>query len=201
MNMYWNHNSAYYPWIKKKTAACRSILDVGCGDGSLVLYLNDGAKNLAGIDPDMRSIEKAQSANSESSVEFSCCSFEDYHPGIQFDAIIFVSSIHHMDMTKALQKAKSHLTPSGKLLVVGLAKPSTLADWIIEAARVIPSKLASAAHHMQSSEEMGIRTTYNYPQMNDVRSTVRQELPGARIRYALHYRYLLEWSASSGLWR
>ncbi|MBR2801520.1 MAG: hypothetical protein IKE21_02845 [Erysipelotrichaceae bacterium] len=44
--MYWNHNSAYYPWIKKKTADCHHILDVGCGDGSLMRYLDDGKKEV-----------------------------------------------------------------------------------------------------------------------------------------------------------
>lgn len=63
MNMYWNHNSAYNPWVKKKTMNCRSILDVGCGDGSLILYLNDGIKKIIGIDPDRRSIEKTRFAN------------------------------------------------------------------------------------------------------------------------------------------
>lgn len=24
--MYWNHNSAYYPWVKKNTADCRTVL-------------------------------------------------------------------------------------------------------------------------------------------------------------------------------
>lgn len=195
MNMYWNHNSAYYPWVKKKTMNCRSILDVGCGDGSLVLYLNDGIKKIIGIDPDRRSIEKTRFANIVSNVEFSCCCFVDYNPNIRFDAIVFVASIHHMDMTESLQKAKSLLSPSGKLLIVGIANPSTMADWIIEAARVIPSKVISTFHHIQSSEELGIKTDYSFPQMNDVRSIIRKELPGARIHYALHYRYLIEWSS------
>lgn len=69
-----------------------------------------------------------------------------------------------------------------------------MTDWIIEAARVIPSKMVSIAHHIESFEEKGIRTAYHYLHMNDVRSIVSQELPGARIHYALHYRYLLEWS-------
>jgi hypothetical protein len=48
--MYWNHNSAYYPWIQKKVASCRTVLDVGCGDGSLVLFLDDGTKRIVGIE-------------------------------------------------------------------------------------------------------------------------------------------------------
>ena len=47
---------------------------------------------------------------------------------------------------------------------------------------------------MRISEELGIRTEYRLPRMNDVRRIVRQELPGARIHYVLHYRYLLEWT-------
>lgn len=193
MNMYWNHNAAYYPWVQNKVASCRTILDVGCGDGSLALYLDDGTKRIVGIDADNHCIEKARSVENGDTVEFTCCSFEDFIQDKAFDAIVFVASIHHMDMTKALQKARSLLSPSGKILIVGLASPSATTDWILEAARVIPSNVISSFHHMQTSEELEIKTDYNLPPMKDVRSIVKQELPGARIHYALHYRYLLEW--------
>ncbi len=193
--MYWNHNSAYYPWVKKKTAGCHSVLDVGCGDGTLALFLDDGTKRIVGIDPDERCIEKARSAEDRGGVEFCRCSFPDFTHNEPFDAIVFAASIHHMDMTKALRKARSLLTPRGKLLIVGLAKPSSMIDWALEAARVLPSKMLSALHHMQSSEELGLPTAYDCPGMTAIRSIVKKELPGARIRYALHYRYLLEWSA------
>ena len=192
--MYWNHNSEYYAWVQKKTEKCRTILDVGCGDGSLVYFLNDGTKKLVGIDTEIHCIEKAAFASNSSNLHFCCCSFGDYAPNIRFDAIVFVASIHHMDMIETLQKAKTLLSPSGKLLIVGLASPSTITEWILEAARVIPSKVISSLHHMRTSEELGIKTAYNLPQMKDVRSIVKQELPGAKIREALHYRYLLEWT-------
>ncbi len=195
MKMYWNHNSAYYPWVQKKAASCRTVLDVGCGDGSLALFLDDGTKRIVGIDTDNYCIEKARSVENGDTVEFTCCSFEDFTQNKSFDAIIFVASIHHMDMTKALQKAKSLLTPCGKLLIVGLAKPSTTTDWALEVARVFPSKIVSAFHHMQSSEELNLPTSYDYPRMKEIRSIVKKELPGAKIHLALHYRYLLEWSS------
>ena len=193
MKMYWNHNSAYYPWVQKKTAGCRTILDVGCGNGCLALSLGDGTKRIVGIDTDKHCIEKALSLSNDGFVKFTCCSFEDFTEDETFDAIVFVASIHHMDMTKALQKARSLLSPSGKILIVGLASPSSMTDWVLEAVRVIPSKIISSFHHMQTSEELGIKTEYNLPRMKDVHSIVKRELPGARIRYALHYRYLLEW--------
>ncbi len=193
--MFWNHNSAYYPWIQKKTNSCKTILDVGCGDGSLALFLNDGTKRIVGIDIDSHSIEKAISNNRSNNVDFCCCSFEDYSTAMKFDAIVFVASIHHMNMTESLQKAKSILSPSGKLLIVGIAEPSTILDWILEVSRVIPSKLISAIHNMKTSEDLGIKTDYHFLKMNYIRSIIRQELPGASIKYALHYRYLLEWTA------
>lgn len=193
MKMYWNHNSAYYPWVQKKVASCRTILDVGCGDGTLALFLDDGTKRIVGIDADNHCIEKARSLGSDGSVEFTCCSFKDFTQDETFDAIVFVASIHHMDMTKALQKARYLLSPSGKILIVGLASPSSITDWILELARVVPSKVISSFHHIQTTEQLGIKTSYNLPLMKDVCSIVKQELPGSKIRCALHYRYLLEW--------
>ena len=191
--MYWNHNSAYYPWVKKKTADCRSVLDVGCGDGSLVFFLDDGSKRITGIDTDVHCIEKASSAKSGDKSEFLCCSFEEYTSDRPFDAVVFAASIHHMDMTEALQKAKALLSDSGTLLIIGLARPSTMAEWILEVFRVIPSIVLSYFHHMKTPEELNIPTSGDLPAMKDIRSIVKKELPGAQIHYALHYRYLLEW--------
>ena len=195
MNISWNHNSAYYPWVQKKTSSCRTVLDVGCGDGSLALFLDDGTKRIVGIDSAHHCIEKARSVENGGTVEFICCSFKDFTQNTSFDAVVFVASIHHMDMTKALQKAKSLMAPGGKLLIVGLAKPSTIIDWALEVARVLPSKILSAFHHMQASEELSLPTAYDYPTMKEIRRIVKIELPRAKIHYALYYRYLLEWSA------
>ncbi len=193
--MYWNHNSSYYPWVKKKIADRSSVLDVGCGDGSLVLFLNDGSKRITGIDTDLRCIEKAMSKKLGDNLDFLCCSFEEYDSDRPFDAIVFSASVHHMDMRKALRKAKALLSPSGTLLIIGLAKPSTITDWLLEVSRVIPSKVLSSFHHMRTSEQLDVPTSYDIPAMNDIRRIVKEELPGARIHYALHYRYLLEWPA------
>ena len=60
---YWNHNVAYYHWIKKETEGCVCILDVGCGDGSLLAYLDDGSRELYGIDTDKSAIDRAGTEN------------------------------------------------------------------------------------------------------------------------------------------
>lgn len=58
---YWNHNTAYYKWIKKQVVQCSQILDVGCGDGSLIGFLGDSNKPLIGIDAYEPCIKKAKS--------------------------------------------------------------------------------------------------------------------------------------------
>ena len=190
---YWNHNAAYYPWIRKHLSDCRSVLDVGCGDGSLALYLDDGTRKIVGIDPDGDCIARASRKAGGDKLEFIRCGFEAYPGGRLFDAVVFAASVHHMDMRQALIKAKTLLAPGGRLLIVGLARPSTAADYCLEAARVIPSRVVSALHRMQSSEALHIPTSYSFPRMAEIRGIVSSELPGARLRYGLHYRYLLAW--------
>lgn len=54
---YWNHNAAYYPWIARMTEHCTSVLDVGCGDGTLARYLGRDGRSVTGIDPSDAGIE------------------------------------------------------------------------------------------------------------------------------------------------
>ncbi len=190
---YWNHNTAYYGWIKKNTANCRDILDVGCGDGSLVRYLEDSRRSISGIDIDEGCIKRALGEYGTANTNYICGDFETYNFGKEFDAVIFVASIHHMDMAAALNKAKAILKPGGMILIVGLAKPSNPLDWLVEALRVVPCVVISKVRHMQSSEDGGIPVSYDFQGMNEVREIADSLLPSSKIKYGLYYRYLLNW--------
>ncbi len=192
---YWNHNTAYYAWIRKSIAGRRNILDIGCGDGSLAAYLDDGTRQITGIDPDAGMIRRASSENSSAHIQYNCSTFEAYQADVLYDAVIFSASLHHMDMARALAKAKGMLAPGGMIVIAGLARPSTPADHAVELLRVIPSGIISAARRMRAPEDMGIVTSYELPDMAAVRRTVNDLLPGAVIRYGLHYRYLVKWAA------
>lgn len=192
--LYWNHNTAYYKWIKRRTAACTSILDVGCGDGSLIAYLDDGCKKLTGIDIDVSCISRANARNRSENAQFFCCDFDSFVSRGFYDAIIFCASIHHMDMIVAAEKAKALLSPHGVLIIVGLATPSTAVDYVIEGLRILPCKIISALKHIQSSEDQKIPVLYNLPSLNEVREVMSKVLPGVVIKYGLFYRYLIEWT-------
>ncbi|MGT2907822.1 class I SAM-dependent methyltransferase [Streptococcus dentiloxodontae] len=197
---YWNHNTAYFSWIGQQLAnGEQKILDVGCGDGRLAMYLSAKERTIIGIDPDEACIQRACSQNKyENNLCFQTTTFEDFQAESEsFDAIIFVASLHHMDMTRAVQKVVSLLKPEGHLIIVGLAKPSAITDWLIEAVRIIPVKISNFLHHTTTTEALEVPVSYNFPRMNAVRQLLKTELQGATLRRGLYYRYLLSWQKSS----
>jgi len=193
-NTSWNHNYAYNRWVSKKVGKRNRILDVGCGDGPLATYLRTTDNEVLGIDISVSAIQKADKSNSYSNVSFLQTSFEDFQENNKkFDAIVFVASIHHMDMINAIDKAKKLLAKNGVLIIVGLAKPSNLSDRIVELARIIPSKIISVIKKNTTLEEMNIDVSYDFPTMKEVRQILNEKLYGYTLRYGLHYRYLLTW--------
>ncbi len=191
--LHWNHNLAYNKWIKKTIGDRRNILDVGCGNGYLSVYLRNDSNLTVGIDPSDSSIKNANEQNNYSNVKFIQTTFESFEPGRKFDAVIFVASIHHMNMGDAVDKAKALLNSNGILIIVGLAKPSNMLDWIIECTRIIPSRIISFIKTNRTSEELNIAVSYELPTMNKVRQICENKLQGYKMSYGLHYRYLLTW--------
>ena len=190
----WNHNYAYNHWVSEKIGKRNRFLDVGCGDGTLALYLRTSNNEILGIDISNSAIQKANKNNSYSNVSFLQTTFEDLQENNRnFDAIVFVASIHHMDMANAIDKAKRLLAKNGVLIIVGLAKPSSLFDWVVELARIIPSKIISVIKKNITSEELDLDVLYDFPAMKEVRQILNEKLCSYTLRYGLHYRYLLTW--------
>ncbi len=191
---YWNHNAAYYPWVRRHLEGKTRLLDVGCGSGALAEYLDEPGRSITGIDPAEKCVESAKQRAFRGSVRLESCGLEDLSaPAGSFDAVVFVASLHHMEAEAALRKAARLLNKGGVLLVVGLSRPSGPGDRLLEGLRVLPSWVLSRLHRAQSSEELGIPVSYALPPMGEVRSLVRRLLPGAKLRQGLYYRYLLKW--------
>ncbi len=193
---YRNHNTAYYPWIEKQIGSRCRILDVGCGDGSLVYWLSGaGEREICGLEPSDSCLASARKlCTGRKGIRWICGTFEETSfENEQFDVVIFSASLHHMEQETALRKAVTLLREGGILLVVGIAAPSWLWDYLMDALRVVPNLIVSKFLKMTNTEERGIPVSYEFPAMSNVRAVAKTVLPGCKIRYGLHYRYLLRY--------
>jgi 2-polyprenyl-3-methyl-5-hydroxy-6-metoxy-1,4-benzoquinol methylase len=192
---YWNHNTAYHPWLLDIAAQRNGdVLDVGCGDGLLAQRLAPVSRTVTAIDPDASAVlraEKRLSALPEVQVRESA--FDAFDPGSQrFDLITFVASLHHMNTRAALARASGMLNPGGTIAVVGLSANKTVRDWIWSAVCVPAARIGSWRH--AEVRDIGVAVADPRENLDEIRRVAGDVLPGAMIRRGLYYRYLLRWT-------
>ncbi|HEX2285794.1 MAG TPA: class I SAM-dependent methyltransferase [Mycobacterium sp.] len=195
---YWNHNTAYHPWLIDIAAQHRGhVLDVGCGDGLLAQRLAPVSKSVMAIDPDPAAIQRARDRlTAHAHVTVSHEAFDTYQAGQRrFDLITFVASLHHMDMRTSLQKARELLTPTGEIAVVGVAANKSVLDWVWAVMCVPAARIGSWLH--SETRDIGVVVADPQEGLDDIRRAVNDILPGASVRRALYYRYLLRWANGS----
>jgi SAM-dependent methyltransferase len=64
-----------------------------------------------------------------------------------YDLVTFVASIHHMDLTRALRRARNLLRPDGELVVIGLSANQSVGDYVIAALTLPAIRILSRLHH------------------------------------------------------
>ncbi len=193
---YWNHNAAYHGLILREAETGAAVLDVGCGDGLLCEKLAAKCSKVVGIEPDFHAFSASRERLSGvGNAEILNLTLDEFEGSDRFDLITFVASIHHTDMEESLIKAKSLLKKNGKIVVIGLAKPAGIGDYLLEAARVIPAKIGSILH----GEENGIGVPTKAPKITyrEVQKLARKILPSSKLRRGLYYRYILIYKKSS----
>ncbi|MEV0349933.1 class I SAM-dependent methyltransferase [Nonomuraea sp. NPDC050680] len=191
---YWNTNVARHPGILRAVPeGCGDALDVGCGDGLLARKLTVRAKRVTGIDNSRQMIARARElATGYQDLTFVEGDFLTADlPAAGYDFICSVSTIHHMNFEAALTRMRQMLRPGGTLVVVGLARETTPADWatMIAAAPIV--RITKVLRRAQAPAGMPVAD----PQMSygQVRAAARRLLPGARYRRHVLRRYSLTW--------
>ncbi|GAA4551191.1 class I SAM-dependent methyltransferase [Amycolatopsis samaneae] len=191
---YWNTNVARHPSILRAVPeGCVEALDVGCGDGLLARRLTGVAKRVTGIDKSPEMIARARElAVGCPDLTFLAGDFLTADlPAGGYDFVCSVATIHHMDYEAALTRMRELLRPGGTLVVVGLAREASAADWAVTIAaapvvRIV--KVARRAHGPAGMPAQPPRMSYG-----QVRTTARRLLPTARYRRHLLRRYSLTW--------
>jgi SAM-dependent methyltransferase len=194
---YWNHNTAYHPWLGGIAAKHRGdVLDVGCGDGLLAQRFAPVSRSVTGIEPDAETADRALlRVGDVENVQISCTSFEDFDPGARrFDLVTFVASLHHMDLRTTLARARDMLTPSGEIAVVGLSANESAWDWVWSACCLPLAAVGDRLHG--DTPDIGVTIAEPRESLRTIRRMTAEVLPGAVIRRKLYYRYQLRWSSA-----
>lgn len=103
----------------------RSLLDIGCGDGVLSAALQQRIRSVIGVDIDSNAITEAQVRWHENAgLKFFLGNGEDLiatiGPAEQFDCVVAIFSLHHVNVDLALAQARGLLRTDGRLLIIDL---------------------------------------------------------------------------------
>lgn len=191
---YWNHNTAYHPWLVDIASRHRGdVLDVGCGEGLLAARLAAVSRSVVGIDADPQSVRRAsERLRPLGNASVQLLRFEEVEQaGRSFDLITFVASLHHLRLRDTLRKARQMLRPAGQLAIVGLSANRGIADWLW-AGLCTPAARAGSLLHRET-RDIGVAVTDPRESLAEIRQATADVLPGARIRRGLYYRYRLLW--------
>ncbi|MFE7366546.1 class I SAM-dependent methyltransferase [Streptomyces anulatus] len=195
----WDHNAHYHRWILRRLPGrFTGALDVGSGSGDLARLLATRAEAVHGIDADPAIVERARERTAPGApVTFSVGDALEDVPSGSYDVITCVATIHHLPFGEALTHLRRHLAPGGTLIVVGLYRPRSRSDYLIDAV-AIPSNIAMAwiKNKGRKAPRPAAMTAPTRPAtmaFPDIVRDARLVLPGARPRRRLFWRYTLVW--------
>lgn len=187
----WNHNVHYFPVVLDAIpGGARRALDVGCGEGMLTRQLRERVPEVIGLDLDEAGLALARRQNDEITYvrgDFLTCPFE---PG-SFDLISMVATLHHMDLSAALARARELLRPGGVLCVIGLARGRPLHDIHIELAAAVTHRFHAWRNGVWQHPSPVQAPSETYAEMRRISD---EALPGSHFRRRVLWRYSLIWA-------
>lgn len=195
----WSHNDHFHSWIlATMPRPCRRALDVGCGRGELVAALAPHADHVVGndADPAMRE-QTSQRCAGLPNVTITSGDWTDSDG--QFDLVTMVAVLHHLDVAEALHDVRRLLSPGGRFLAVGLARPHTARDHAWDIASMITNPIIGYVKHPWPSRTDGPQPS-PFPvrdpmlSFDELRRLLDDVLPGAIIRRQLGFRHTIAWT-------
>ncbi len=118
--------------LRNLPARRRAAVDVGCGTGVLAGKLAPRFARVTGIDADAGMAAAASTRLAQDPrVTIRRCGFEQFASAAgdgDADLITMVAVLHHLGLDDTLARIPGLLAPSGRLLVVGLARVNSLPD-------------------------------------------------------------------------
>ncbi|MEU7765003.1 class I SAM-dependent methyltransferase [Nocardia sp. NPDC049190] len=200
----WSHNDHYGPWVVGQVAAsgARHVLDVGCGTGNLVARLRQRAATVTALEPDPATVRvAAQRFADDDAVTITHADFAGRDPQRCWDAVTLVAVLHHLPLVPTLRELRGCLAPGGRLVVVGCYREAGPIDLLADLPAIVANPVMGLVKHPARADapppHMTAPTADPKETLTDIRAAAALELPGARIRRRLFWRYTLVYDASS----
>lgn len=193
----WDHNVHYHSLLLRHCPRnAQRILEIGCGHGHFAHRLAERAEIVDALDVDAAVLKEAETKAIEKNIRFICDDFlkADLPEG-QYDVVVAIAALHHMELSEALEKMKRLLRPGGTIAILGLYKEKALTDLFFAVASV-PLNWFYLCRHWRAGTKPArtVRTCPPGLTLAQIRSAALLSLPGARIRRHLLWRYSLIWT-------
>jgi 2-polyprenyl-3-methyl-5-hydroxy-6-metoxy-1,4-benzoquinol methylase len=195
----WDHNQQYQKYLLKNIPKnCNCILDVGCGTGELTKKLTPFSKEIIGIDVSENMINEAKKRNCDEKINYFKISVEKYlkETEKQFDVIISIAALHHMNEEETLKIMKKRLAKDERILIIDLVKTKTIIEWIlsITAALLNPIIMLIMRGRLKVTKEekeawAGHFQYDKYLTTKEVKDIAKKALGKAKIKRHLFWRY------------
>ncbi len=198
----WSHNDHYGRWVVDRVVAskARTVLDIGCGTGNLAARLRDRGLTVTALEPDTATAEiAARRFAGDPAVRVVRAGFAEREPGRRWDAVTLVAVLHHLPLAPTLREVRESLAPGGRLVVVGCFRAAGLVDGFAALPAVAANPVVGMMRHPAPATapppHMSAPVADPRETLAEIRAAVAAELPGARIRRRLFWRYSLVYDA------
>ncbi|MEU0303854.1 class I SAM-dependent methyltransferase [Streptomyces sp. NPDC006175] len=194
----WDHNAHYHRWILRRLPGrFDRALDVGSGSGDFSRLLASRAGAVHGIDVDPTIVDRARELTDPAQVTFTVKDASKEVPPGPYDVITCVAAIHHMPFGDALTCFRQELAPGGTLVVVGVYRPQSRSDYLIDAvavpANVLMAWIKNKGRKVPRPASMTAPARPATMTFADIVRDAHRALPGARLHRRLFWRYTLVW--------
>jgi SAM-dependent methyltransferase len=165
-------------------------LEVGCGRGLFTELLAKRARTVTAIDlsPKMLAAAKQRVPGNVELVLGDA--LELAFPEV--DCAVSIATLHHLPLAPMLRKMREALRPGGIVLVHDLVDNSSLAG---RAAAFAASLLRRKPADPELAAAWAAHAGHDhFLKMAEIREIAHAELPGARIRRHLSWRYTITWT-------
>ncbi|RJQ77829.1 class I SAM-dependent methyltransferase [Pseudonocardiaceae bacterium YIM PH 21723] len=199
----WSHNAYYQRLLLREVpAGSDRVLDVGCGTGALASRLAERATAVDALDIDPDMIDTARRRVPGNVRCLLADAMEHPLEASGYDAIVSLTTLHHLPLEPALRRLSAAVRPGGVLAVVAMPRIDLPRDLPVELLAIAGQRALGAAfgvlgRYQREEADVSMPTKGSDLTTAQVRDVATRVLPGSHVRRLVFWRYLLRWQRPS----